>query len=208
MQSGAVICHLIPIHTHQCNIHSVNYVMKSICSNPTLVIDFDNLPKNQDDGNSIKNKTSPNFMHQEDNHISLIDRLDLDINDDNLLPHKSECGDGMQFVNRVFGGDFTSIWEFPWYQSFFVIQCNWSLYDFSLVLWTKAMDNCFWWCGEIVCAPVLIGIFSIDSHSHSSFVGWRCWCTIPIRVSFPCNFPCFLLAPFKIRCFHRPTIRM
>lgn len=47
---------------------------------------------------------------------SFIDRLDQEVADDNLLPNKFECGDGVQFVNRVFGGDFTSISEFPWYK--------------------------------------------------------------------------------------------
>lgn len=46
---------------------------------------------------------------------TFIDRLDHDVDDENLLPRKFECGDGAQFVNRVFGGDFTSISEFPWY---------------------------------------------------------------------------------------------
>lgn len=49
-----------------------------------------------------------------------IDRFDHEVDDrnllpSNLLPQKFECGDGAQFVNRVFGGDFTSISEFPWY---------------------------------------------------------------------------------------------
>lgn len=48
------------------------------------------------------------------NITSLIDRFDPEITDDSLLPSKFECGDGVQFVNRVFGGDFTSISEFPW----------------------------------------------------------------------------------------------
>lgn len=53
------------------------------------------------------------------NITSLIDRLDQDVADDSLLPNKFECGDGVQFVNRVFGGDFTSISEFPWYDIYY-----------------------------------------------------------------------------------------
>lgn len=58
------------------------------------------------------------------NITSIIDRLDQDVFDDNILPNRFECGDGMQFVNRVFGGDFTSISEFPWYAIKFALKDN------------------------------------------------------------------------------------
>lgn len=90
-----------------------------------MFIDFENLPKltESDEIDPITN--DKNVQHVSDydeysifnlmNITTLIDRLDQGIDDGNLLPAKFECGDGAQFVNRVFGGDFTSISEFPWY---------------------------------------------------------------------------------------------
>lgn len=97
--------------------------MDSNCSNPSLVIDFDNLPK------IIDNDTNGSlsiFSHRPEINLaffSIVDRLDQEVDESYLLlPQKFECGDGMQFVNRVFGGDFTSIWEFPWYYKMFNIH--------------------------------------------------------------------------------------
>lgn len=91
--------------------------------NPSMFIDFESLPKVVErEVYDVQNDTS--LQHSSDydeysmlnvNITSIIDRLDQDVLDDTLLPNKFECGDAMQFVNRVFGGDFTSISEFPWY---------------------------------------------------------------------------------------------
>lgn len=77
----------------------------------------------ESEADSVINDTIFQHLSDHDEHIMLnimdgntfIDRLDQEVDVDNLLPWKLECGDGAQFVNRVFGGDFTSISEFPWY---------------------------------------------------------------------------------------------
>lgn len=57
-----------------------------------------------------------------------VDRVDHETSG-NLLPQ--ECGDSLQFANRVFGGDFTSISEFPWYTT--SLTClDVALYDLSI----------------------------------------------------------------------------
>lgn len=85
--------------------------------NPSLFIDFGSLPQKLGKETFHENITSPpNMEPNYNNFISVIDRLDEEIDGkrDGLLPQNFECGDGTQFVNRVFGGDFTNIWEFPW----------------------------------------------------------------------------------------------
>lgn len=95
-----------------------------ISRNPSVFIDLDSLPKiTESEADAAINDTI--FQHLSDlnerNILNMmdintfIDRLDHEVDDENLLPRKFECGDGAQFVNRVFGGDFTSISEFPWY---------------------------------------------------------------------------------------------
>lgn len=101
--------------------------MESNCSNPSLAIDFETLPKRMDNDTNNNSVTIGSSFSQRPEislaSFSIVDRLDQEVDESYLLPQKFECGDGMQFVNRVFGGDFTSIWEFPWY-----------LYDHKLVL--------------------------------------------------------------------------
>lgn len=87
-----------------------------------MFVDFENWPKIiESEVNEMLNNTmlqdisdSSEYSVVNVNITSLIDRFDPEITDDNLLPSKFECGDGVQFANRVFGGDFTSISEFPW----------------------------------------------------------------------------------------------
>lgn len=93
--------------------------MISNYSNPSLYIDLEQLPKKTDNETNIDSTATG---HQPITNIninlaffSIVDRLDQEVDETSLLPQKFECGDGIQFVNRVFGGDFTSIWEFPWY---------------------------------------------------------------------------------------------
>lgn len=88
----------------------------SPCRNPSLLNDFVNLPKKRGNGTRPKNwKKFHKFAENGNHFISVIDRLDHGVESNIMLPQKHECGDGMQYVNRVFGGDFTSISEFPWY---------------------------------------------------------------------------------------------
>lgn len=84
---------------------------------------MDSLPKiTEKEADAAVNDTIFQHLSDHDEHTimnmmdanTFIDRLDHGVVDDNLLPRKFECGDGAQFVNRVFGGDFTSISEFPW----------------------------------------------------------------------------------------------
>lgn len=95
------------------------YVMISNYSNPSLFIDLEQLPKRTNNETKIDSIATG---HQPIANIninlaffSIVDRLDQEVDETYLLPPKFECGDGIQYVNRVFGGDFTSIWEFPWY---------------------------------------------------------------------------------------------
>lgn len=103
-----------------------------ISRNPSVFIDLDSLPKiTESEADAAINDTI--FQHLSDlsehNILNMmdvntfIDRLDHEVDDENLLPRKFECGDGAQFVNRVFGGDFTSISEFPWYVALTQIVC-------------------------------------------------------------------------------------
>lgn len=82
-----------------------------------MVINFESLSKKTDNNTdtSSQNIASEQFRPSNDEPYSITDRFDQEIEESNLLPQKLECGDGHQSVNRVFGGDFTSIWEFPWY---------------------------------------------------------------------------------------------
>lgn len=94
--------------------------------NPSLSIDLNSLPKiTESEADAAINDTISQHLSDLSQHNILnmmnintfTDRLDHEVVDENLLPRKLECGDGAQFVNRVFGGDFTSISEFPWYVS-------------------------------------------------------------------------------------------
>lgn len=100
------------------------------CRNPSLVINIEHLPKEFDYEshiNKIDNNTNniqsnyQNNNNKYNNHnnyynfAGLVDRLDGQIYyEEGLLPSKFECGNDIQFDNRIFGGDFTSLWEFPW----------------------------------------------------------------------------------------------
>lgn len=99
------------------------------CSNPSLAIDFDGLPRETDEDDDTDSETdndtdtdsdtnsatSEQYQPSNDEPYSISDRFDQEVEETNLLPQKFECGSGHQSVNRVFGGDFTGIWEFPWY---------------------------------------------------------------------------------------------
>lgn len=116
---------------------SHNYLIQKLTSfkihrNPSVFIDLNSLPKiTESEADAAINETI--FQHLSDlnehdilnmmNMNSFTDRLDHEVADENLLPRKFECGDGAQFVNRVFGGDFTSISEFPWYVAFTPLVC-------------------------------------------------------------------------------------
>lgn len=100
---------------------------KKLLRNPSVFIDLDSLPKIiESEADAVVNDTIFQHLSDVNEHSILnmmdvntfIDRLDYDVDDENLLPRKFECGDSAQFVNRVFGGDFTSISEFPWYALF------------------------------------------------------------------------------------------
>lgn len=62
-----------------------------------------------------ENKINANgyYMYTDISGIT-VDRSDGQIanNVADLLP--TECGNNIQFDNRIFGGDATSLWEFPW----------------------------------------------------------------------------------------------
>lgn len=88
--------------------------MKSNCSNPSVVIDLDNLPKSVDNkANADSNTIITPF--QAGLPFTITDRFDQDGDESGLLPQKMDCGNGHHSGKRIFGGDFTSIWEFPWY---------------------------------------------------------------------------------------------
>ncbi|XP_055324479.1 CLIP domain-containing serine protease B8 isoform X2 [Sitodiplosis mosellana] len=86
--------------------------------NPSVVIDFNGLSKKTDNDADTdtmgSNINLEQFRPSNDEPFSISDRFDSEDAEISRLPLKFECGDGHQSVNRVFGGDFTSIWEFPW----------------------------------------------------------------------------------------------
>lgn len=116
-----------------CIIFIIIYYLSS-CRNPSLLNDFVNLPKKRGDGTRPENWTILHkFAENGNNFISVIDRLDHRVESDIMLPQKRECGDGIQYVNRVFGGDFTSISEFPWMVLLMYNTNSSKFLDFSLI---------------------------------------------------------------------------
>lgn len=93
-----------------------------------MTIDFDALPKETDSdtyavvGSDFDFEPSGDqFEPSNDDPLPISDRFDSEHDGFSLLPMKFECGDSRQSVNRVFGGDFTAIWEFPWWLAHFQV---------------------------------------------------------------------------------------
>ncbi|XP_031631269.1 phenoloxidase-activating factor 1 isoform X2 [Contarinia nasturtii] len=81
--------------------------------NPSVVIDLENLPKSTD--NKADDDRNPIVTpFQAGAPFMITDRFDQDDEESSLLPQKTDCGNGYHSGKRIFGGDFTSIWEFPW----------------------------------------------------------------------------------------------
>lgn len=80
-----------------------------IIRNASVVINYDNIPN---ESNGI----------DKNNTFQLVERLDLDgtiDTEDDLLPSRYECAD-YNLDNRIYGGDFAKLAEFPWYIFFYV----------------------------------------------------------------------------------------
>lgn len=83
------------LHT-ECYVTSIQLITSLLCfenRNPRVYIDLESFP--------------------EGTQIGLDDRIDTNEDDTTLLPGPNVCGvEAVQ--NRIFGGDFTTLTEFPW----------------------------------------------------------------------------------------------
>lgn len=148
-----------------------NVLFEKHWRNPSVFIDLDSLPKiSESEADAALNDTIFQHLSDLNEHSILnmmdvntfIDRLDHEVDDENLLPRKFECGDGAQFVNRVFGGDFTSISEFPWY--------NYGYTDIHVVCFAIKFTNAQTFFSLCRMALLIYNTNSSEFHPHSCYI--------------------------------------